>query len=329
MNCITHSGVFIRLTNIKSILATPEDFIEDYAIKTKMLDQVVDASHWLSNYREYACDLYLVVLQQFVTATIFREKEMYVSTELSARDGVKARSTAVPMDKSINGAGYWSGFGMTMVGEGRLLSMRDLLKDIFYNKIEGAVAEMGVWRGGMSIYIRAVMRAYGEEARLLFVCDSFIGLPPSSYTDDMHMKWDEVPYLEVSDDIVKHNFVMMGIHDPNIIFAKGFFSSTMKAIADKYPGKFAILRLDGDMYESSADVLYHLYSRLSIGGYAVIDDWLHDGFSFPSKVACEHFLQVHGLSPEIIAIDSGAVYWKKTEEVQVQYWRYEQKRFTP
>lgn len=79
----------------------------------------------------------------------------------------------------------------------------------------------------------------------------------------------------------------------------------------------------GDMYESTIDVLYHLYDKLSIGGYVIMDDW----FAFPSKIACEDFFMVHGIKPEIIPIDGLSAYWKKTEEVQVQYWRYEQSNF--
>jgi hypothetical protein len=80
----------------------------------------------------------------------------------------------------------------------------------------------------------------------------------------------------------------------------------------------------GDMYESTVDVLYHLYDKLSIGGYVIMDDW----FGFPSKTACEDFFVVHGIQPQIIAIDKISAYWQKTEHVQIQYWRYEQSKFT-
>lgn len=79
----------------------------------------------------------------------------------------------------------------------------------------------------------------------------------------------------------------------------------------------------GDMYESTVDVLYHLYDKLSIGGYVIMDDW----FGFPSKTACEDFFVVHGIQPQIIAVDELSAYWQKTEHVQIQYWRYEQSNF--
>ena len=77
------------------------------------------------------------------------------------------------------------------------------------------------------------------------------------------------------------------------------------------------------MYESTVDVLYNLYDKLSVGGYVIMDDW----FGFPSKDACEDFFEVHEISPEIIPVDNLSVYWKKTKEVDIQYWRYEQNKF--
>ena len=72
------------------------------------------------------------------------------------------------------------------------------------------------------------------------------------------------------------------------------------------------------------DVLYNLYDSLSVGGYLIMDDW----YGFPSKDACEDFFRVHNIQPAIIRIDNLAVYWEKTAEIDVQFWRYEQKKYT-
>ena len=77
------------------------------------------------------------------------------------------------------------------------------------------------------------------------------------------------------------------------------------------------------MYESTVDVLYNLYDKLSIGGYVIMDDW----YGYPSKTAVEDFFTVHDISPEIINIDGKSVYWKKNERIDIQYWRYEQLKF--
>ena len=44
-------------------------------------------------------------------------------------------------------------------------------------------------------------------------------------------------------------------------------------------------------------------------------------------IACEDFFGVHGIHPEVIKIDEISAYWKKTQHVDIQYWRYEQLKF--
>jgi len=176
------------------------------------------------------------------------------------------------------------------------------------------------------VYAKAVMSALEPEStRVSYVCDSFRGLPPGDKKLDIRDKnWDNTVYLEVSSDIVANNFIKYRMLDSNVVFAKGFFNETMPQLS-KYIQSLSIMRLDGDMYESTVDVLYHLYDKLSIGGYVIMDDWS----KFPSKTACEDFFAVHGINPKIVDIDQYSAYWKKTEHVDIQFWRYEQSKFKP
>eukprot|EP00584_Thalassiosira_punctigera_P018879 CAMPEP_0172564960 /NCGR_PEP_ID=MMETSP1067-20121228/106360_1 /TAXON_ID=265564 ORGANISM="Thalassiosira punctigera, Strain Tpunct2005C2" /NCGR_SAMPLE_ID=MMETSP1067 /ASSEMBLY_ACC=CAM_ASM_000444 /LENGTH=95 /DNA_ID=CAMNT_0013355755 /DNA_START=81 /DNA_END=365 /DNA_ORIENTATION=- len=95
----------------------------------------------------------------------------------------------------------------------------------------------------------------------------------------------------------------------------------MAPLADEVMGpegrKLAVMRLDGDMYQSTVDVLYRLYDRLSVGGYVIIDDW----FGFPAQDACREFFEAHGINPEIVRIDRLSAYWRKVEDIEVQKWR--------
>ena len=51
------------------------------------------------------------------------------------------------------------------------------------NDVPGDVIETGVWRGGASIYARAVLQAWDVVERRVWVADSFEGLPPRNLTD--------------------------------------------------------------------------------------------------------------------------------------------------
>jgi hypothetical protein len=138
---------------------------------------------------------------------------------------------------------------------------------------------------------------------------------------------DIPPGWGLRDNVVANHFCNAGIMDPNVVFAKGFFNDTMVPLKNVIK-ELAIIRLDGDMYESTVDVLYNLYDKLSIGGYAIMDDWdMPRRASFPSKTAVLDFFKCHGLQEQIIKIDQLSAYWKKTRHVDIQYWRYKQLDF--
>ena len=115
----------------------------------------------------------------------------------------------------------------------------------------------------MSIFMRGFIRVNKELERKSYVCDSFRGLPPSTLAAEKNISWDNTPYLEVSDDKVRRNFQTLGLSDPNVVFVKGFFSDSLRELKNikGNGGKFALLRLDGDMYESTMvgenEIAYH------------------------------------------------------------------------
>ena len=69
---------------------------------------------------------------------------------------------------------------------------------------------------------------------------------------------------------VRRNFERYGLLDDQVVFLKGWFKDTLPK-ADI--GALSILRLDGDMYQSTMDALNALYPRVSPGGYCIIDDY--------------------------------------------------------
>jgi hypothetical protein len=93
--------------------------------------------------------------------------------------------------------------------------------------------------------------------------------------------------------------------DDQVIFVKGWFKDTMPLIKSK---KIAVLRLDGDMYESTIDPLNHLFDRIPVGGYVIVDDY----HVVPAaKKAVHDFLDRKKLKVELIEIDGVGVYFKK------------------
>ena len=72
----------------------------------------------------------------------------------------------------------WPAEAETMVGLARLNNLEACLRTVVAEGVEGDVIETGVWRGGASIFMRAVFAALGVRDRIVWVADSFAGLPP-------------------------------------------------------------------------------------------------------------------------------------------------------
>lgn len=304
------------------LIATPEDVMEEFKHRFTELDAISipivdDTTSLIERARLTYTELLIMVL----TAKAFGRAERSVKWMNNERS---AQVYAYNDLLRTEGAD-WTYLAMTMTGSKRMEALTVLLADVFLNKVPGAVLESGVWRGGTTILARGLMRAYGETERLVYVCDSFNGLPAGDKVYHVgDMGWDRVPYLEVSTDQVQRNFEAVQLLDSSIVFVKGFFNETMPPLQSRVDS-LSILRLDGDMYQSTVDVLYFMYEKLSIGGYLIVDDW----FGFPARPACEDFLAVHGLTPVIIPIDTISVYWKKTVDVPIQIDRYYNKQFKP
>ena len=194
-------------------------------------------------------------------------------------------------------------FGFTMVGNHRLDNVQKCIEDVIEQNVPGDFIETGVWRGGTTIFMRALLKVHGVTDRIVWVADSFEGLPKPASRDD---GWDVsfVKYLSVSLEQVQSNFERFGLLDDQVRFLKGWFCDTMPNAPIE---RLAILRLDGDLYSSTMDVLRNLYHRVSPGGYVIIDDY----YSWEScRRAVSDFLRDAGIQPQIRQIDGGGAFWK-------------------
>lgn len=191
----------------------------------------------------------------------------------------------------------------TMLGLRQLDHMQQCIVDVLNRGVPGDLMEAGVWRGGMTIFMRAVLMAYQVTDRNVWVADSFAGLPPSNQPHD-NFGWKSGD-MAVSLEIVKNNFARYGLLDDQVVFLKGFFSETLPAAPVR---QLSLLRIDADLYESTMDVLRNLYSVLSPGGYVILDDYQN----LPDcRRAIDDFRRSEGITEEICRIDKRAVYWLK------------------
>jgi O-methyltransferase len=194
----------------------------------------------------------------------------------------------------------------TMIGVYRLVNIYESLKKCIDEGIEGDFVETGIWKGGACVFANAVMHEFDQQnARRVHCFDSFEGLPAPYMEEDEGDQHYTFDFLRISVDQVKEVFSKYKLLTENAIFRKGFFKDSMKEVEDIE--KICMLRLDGDMYSSTIEVLEALYDKVSIGGFVVVDDWILP----TARAAVYDFLNSRGISPEFRIIDESSIYWIK------------------
>jgi O-methyltransferase len=195
----------------------------------------------------------------------------------------------------------------TMMGRKRLDNLESCLERVIADGVPGDLIETGVWRGGGTVFMRGFLAAHGITDRIVWVADSFEGFPAPSLPQDAATDYSQVRQEEaISLDRVKALFERYGLLDERVRFLKGWFKDTL-------PGapiaRLALLRLDGDLYESTMDALNALYDKLSPGGYTIVDDY----FSCPPCAeAVRDYRRRHAVGDEIVPIDGQSVFWRKS-----------------
>lgn len=242
-------------------------------------------------------DLYLDLMRKCILNTIYEDRPMdtwHVGNDYSVKN----------RDQGLD----WPSLAHSMIGNRRLLNIQKLGKIVIEEKIEGDFIETGVWRGGACIFMRAILKAYDDKTRKVWVVDSFEGLPAPNvkkYPGDLGSTFHTVPELAVSLKQVQANFAKYGLLDPQVKFLKGWFKDTLPTAPI---AKLALLRLDGDMYESTMDSLTHLYPKLSKGGFIIIDDY--GVLPICKKAVTDYRTKINSIEP-IYPIDASGVYWRK------------------
>ncbi len=198
-------------------------------------------------------------------------------------------------------------FTHSMIGMERMRNIEACLDRVREEGISGDVAETGVWRGGAAVFMRGYLAVYDMNDRLVWAADSFEGLPRPTTVADQGFDYSaaNVPILAVSLEEVRTLFERYGLLDDGVRFLKGWFRDTLPAAPIR---ALSLLRLDGDLYESTRDGLHGLYDKVVPGGFVLVDDY---GDFAPCRKAVDEFRAQRGIDAPIVKVDWSGVYWRK------------------
>lgn len=201
--------------------------------------------------------LYLSLMESVLTGSVYRDPAKsggYIDTQREA-------------------GGDWPKTAHTMIGRQRLHQLRLTCEHVIDRKISGNFMECGVWRGGAAIMMKAVLLSRNIHNRTVILADSFDGLPEPEWPEDkaFAMPEEDKQFLKVPTLDVIENFMAYGLMDSNVIIIPGWFHETLPQYKDKL--NLALLRVDGDFYKSTWEVLDNCYSSINNGGICIIDDY--------------------------------------------------------
>jgi hypothetical protein len=174
-------------------------------------------------------------------------------------------------------------------------------------KIPGCLVECGVAAGAQLGAMQTQLLARGET-RWMYGFDSFEGIPIASVEDDQQPGIPgPKPFIVYSDkrELLKSSGITVhGLEQvqarikrwfprawDTIVLVKGWFQDTLPMYVSVFKrlGGIALLRLDGDLYESTKVSLEHLFPLLNAGGILIVDDWELTG----CRRACEEYFADH------------------------------------
>lgn len=205
----------------------------------------------------------------------------------------------------------WPARAQTLIGLQRLDNIQYCVETVLQEGVPGDLIETGVWRGGACIFMRAILKAHGDQTRAVWLADSFTGLPLPNAADypadagDKHHAWND--FFAVSRAEVEANFRRYGLLDGRVRFLEGWFKDTLPTAPIE---RLAVMRLDGDMYESTMQALEALYPKLSPGGFVIVDDY----YLPPCARAINDFRGAQGIADPIREIDGNAVFWRRASQ---------------
>jgi Macrocin-O-methyltransferase (TylF) len=210
---------------------------------------------------------------------------------------------------------YIRGKAISMLPLARMDNIEACVTSVVANSVPGDLIETGVWRGGATIFMRGILRTLSVTDRTVWVADSFEGLPePDAERFPIEARTHRGVVMEkqfrhfaAGLEEVRANFETFGLLDGQVKFLKGWFKDSLPRAEIE---RLAVMRLDGDYYESTMDALVNLYHKLSPGGYVIVDDYGEDDWT-NCRQAVDEFRTSRGITDELIEVDKRCFYWQR------------------
>lgn len=249
----------------------------------------------------------LIYLQRCLASETRFDKAAYL--EIKGAEDYEEFREACHIGSDFEGNLSNIGLSHSMMGRKRMDSLHACLDIVRSGNVAGDLMECGVWRGGGCIFMAGYLKAHDMEGRRVLAADSFEGLPQPNHEKDakLDLSKEKVPELAIAQETVEENFALYDLHDANVVFLKGWFRGTLPTAP---VDQLALLRLDGDLYESTMDALAALCDKVAKGGIVIVDAF--KALSVCEQAVRDFFAQRDEPMLELNEIDWTGIWWTRS-----------------
>ena len=158
--------------------------------------------------------------------------------------------------------------------------------EIYANKVEGAIAELGVYKGDFAKYIGALF-----PDRKFYLFDTFSGFDDRDIAEQEQK--DSIEFRREGANFAKNNekFALGVIPYQNrVVVRKGWFPETSKGLEKE---QSAFVSIDPDLYHPIKAGLEYFWPRMSPGGYIFVHDFVHPQLLGARRATIEYCKEHH------------------------------------
>jgi O-methyltransferase len=165
--------------------------------------------------------------------------------------------------------------------------------------VEGAILEVGVWRGGSGAVLAA-----SSPGKSVYLADTFAGVVKAGKKDTRYLGGE---HADTSRSTVEG--LLRSLDLTNAVILEGIFPEDT---AGHVAGPISMLHCDVDVYDSTRDIVQWVLPRLSRGGAIVFDDYGFSGCEgvtmFVNELRSDtNLFFVHNLNGHAIFVKVGSV----------------------
>lgn len=197
----------------------------------------------------------------FVSQILGKKESEVVRQRHHMIRGVEAKGSLCFENSQLRKNGYYESDYV------RIKCLELAIKEIKKRKLQGSIAEVGVYKGEFAQYMN-----YAFPEKKFYLFDTFEGFSPDEADKEKIEGNCTSAFVEAYKNNNVNYVLNKIIYPENVVIKQGLFPNSLNGLEDM----FSMVSIDVDFEDSIYECLKYFYPRLYEGGYMFIHDYNSD-----------------------------------------------------